>query len=76
MLSVDIRVVPDEDDLTPVNLYDKPGWKTVPELPSERNSSTLEVVFVYFAGYGKLFVLFKYGDMFTLGLVKDENPVI
>ena len=28
------------------------------------------------AGYGKLFVLFKYGDMFTLGLVKDENPVI
>lgn len=27
-------------------------------------------------GYGKLFVFFKYGDMFTLGLVKDENPVI
>lgn len=27
-------------------------------------------------GYGKLFVLLKYGDMFTLGLVKDENPVI
>ena len=26
--------------------------------------------------YGMLFVLFKYGDMFTLGLVKDENPVI
>lgn len=27
-------------------------------------------------GYGKLFVLVKYGDMFALGLVKDENPVI
>lgn len=54
MLSVDIRVVPDEDDLLAVNLYDKPGWKTVPELPSERNSPTLEAVFVYFAGYGKL----------------------
>lgn len=52
MLSVDIRVVPDEDDLLAVNLYDKPGWKTVPELPSERNSPTLEAVFVYFAGYG------------------------
>ena len=35
MLSVDIRVVPDEDDLLAVNLYDKPGWKTVPELPSD-----------------------------------------
>ena len=54
MLSVDVRVVPDEDDLPAVNLYDKPGGNAVPELPSERNSSTLEVVFVYFAGYGKL----------------------
>ena len=59
MLSVDNRVFPDEDDLIPVNLYDKPGWKVVSVLPSERNSSTLEVVFVYFAGYGKLFVLVK-----------------
>lgn len=30
----------------------------------------------FLLAYGMLFVLFKYGDMFTLGLVKDENPVI
>ena len=54
MLSVDVRVVFDKDDLLAVNLDDKPGGNAVPELPSERNSSTLEVVFVYFAGYGKL----------------------
>ena len=54
MLSVDVRVVPDEDDLIPVNLDDKPGCKAVPELPSERNSSAFEAAFVHFAGYGKL----------------------
>ena len=53
-LSVDVRVVPDEDDLLAVNLDDKPGGNAVPELPSERNSSTLEVAFVCFAGYGML----------------------
>lgn len=55
MLSVDVRVVSDKDDLLAVNLDDKPGGNAAPELPSERNSSTLEVVFVYFAGYGILF---------------------
>lgn len=54
MLSVDVRVVSDKDDLLAVNLDDKPGGNAIPELPSERNSSTLEIVFVHLAGYGML----------------------
>ena len=62
MLSVDVRVVSDKDDLLAVNLDDKPGGNAVPELPSERNSSILEAAFVYFAGYGMLFGDFPDGD--------------
>lgn len=48
--------------------------QSVDVFPTELNY--LCATFFDHRGYGMLFVLFKYGDMFTLGLVKDENPVI
>lgn len=76
MLSVDVRIVSDKDDLLAVNLYDKPGWKAVPELPSERNSPSLEVIFVYFAGYGMLSRLGVGADSPLYNLIVDDDLTV
>lgn len=75
-LALSVRTGTDECNLGAVNLDGQAGLDAGAELPDEGKPAASQRSTCCFQGYGKLFVFFKYGDMFTLGLVKDENPVI